>query len=48
MKKIVVLMGLFLNVFWSNDYNYSEEQLAELKARAFEQAQALMMKEILS
>jgi len=46
MKKLVILVAMSLNVFWSNDYNYSEEQLSELKARAFEQAQALMMQEI--
>ena len=46
MKKIAILMVLFLNVFLSNNYNYSEQQLADLKARAFEQAQALMMEEI--
>ena len=46
MKKIVILMVLFLNVFWSNNYNYTEQQLADLKARALEEAQALMMQEI--
>ena len=46
MKKIVVLMSLFLSFSWANDYNYSEEQLTTLKAQALERAQALMMQEI--
>jgi len=46
MKKLVILISLFVNVFWANNYNYSEQQLAELKAQALEDAQALMMHEI--
>ena len=42
----MVFSVLFLVPSWANDYNYSEEQLVNLKAQALEQARTLMMEEI--
>ena len=46
MKKILIFTVLFLVPIWASDYN--EEQLAELKARALQEAKILMMQEIVN